>query len=903
MAAILVKTFGGLKPILSPQLLGINEAQTANNVRLISGAIAPLRSTNVLMASVLPVPRTIFRYGNSAVETEHWLEFGQDTDIMRSPIANDQYDRLYWTDGENQPRYAPNSLILTGNPKPGASYLLGIPAPSTAPVMTAFSTVPVYTVLAREYVLTLYNPTTNKESVPSAVFSVQGVDGQKVTLTNLSTDNRGDAGVTKKRLYRKVSGTFRLVAELDLATTTYEDTTLDSALGSAATVTSTSASVPTPTKAVVATAASSSASAAKSYQYVYTITGFSITSGGETEVTTYYAESGPSDAVTISADSTQTVTLSGFVNNLAGSNYKIYRKDPGSSQFLFVGQIPAGINTFQDPVGTSTLGTPLQYDAPASYKPTNAATASKNTSTYQAPTQRVYMVTFVDGSGNESGKGPVSNVVSVVDGVTAVSLTHSEAVPAGVTKKRIYRQTVTSTNGVVNINDANWRRLSEVTASTTTGSDSAAESTLTTGLSSSLQNLPPSPTGSPTINAVIPPKKIPEARTYVITFVSAYGEEGPPSPASSVTEVDPELPVTVSIQGSPTGNYNITLKRIYRSSTVGNQAQFQFVAEVPLATSSYTDSKKQSELGEILLTEDWVAPPAGLKGLRLLANGAAVGFKGKTVYFSEPNLPHAWPHEYAIDYDIVGIAVFGQTVAVMTTHYPYLFQGIDPAAMASTRLPNPQACASKRSIVETGDGVFYASPDGMVGLSANSMNVITQGVYSRDQWQAFKPSSMECYLYNGRVVIFYKDASNVRGTLLMDVSGQGALLTTASINAAADVNAGYYDPGRDTLYLAQSGNIVRFDAGDNLTYTWKSKLFRLEYPSNFSFGQVRSSTYPVTMKVYADGQLRLTKTVANANQFRMPSGFRAYDWELQVEGTGIVTEFGIAQSSVELKSA
>ena len=84
--------------------------------------------------------------------------------------------------------------------------------------------------------------------------------------------------------------------------------------------------------------------------------------------------------------------------------------------------------------------------------------------------------------------------------------------------------------------------------------------------------------------------------------------------------------------------------------------------------------------------------------------------------FSEPNLPHAWPHEYPIDFDIVGIATYGQYVAVLTTSFPYLFQGIDPAAMSSSKVNLPQACVSKRSIIETGNGVIYASPDGLVEI-------------------------------------------------------------------------------------------------------------------------------------------------------------------------------------------
>lgn len=905
MAAIIIKAFSGLKPIVTPQLLGVNEAQTASNVRLISGALAPLRGSTTLMASVLATPKTIFRYGNSATETNYWLEFSQDTDIMRSPIASDQYDRLYWTDGDNAPRYAPNSLILQAGSGayPRASYLLGIPKPSTAPTVTAFTAPVSYNKVTREYALTFYNPTANKESAPTATFSVQGVDGQKVAFTNLTTDNRGDAGVTKKRLYRKLNNTFRLVAEIDLGTTTYDDTTTDASLASGATITSTASQVTTPSRAPIATAGTVTTTAGVVRQYLYTIKNFSITTGGDASQTIYYNESMPSVATNVTADNTQTVTLSGFANNLSGTAFRIYRKDPGSSQYLFVGEIATNQSTFSDSIATTQLGAALDFDGPASSIPSGILTYTVNASTAVSAVKRLYMVTFADSSGNESPKSPASNLVTVADGLTSVALSFTESPPAGVAKKKLYRQTVVVTNGAYTVNDANWKFVAELSASATSTTDVALDASLTTTFNAALQNLPPTPSGTPTTNATIPSNTVPETRVYAVTYVSAYGEEGPPSDASASATLDPAQSATVSLPGAPTGNYNITLKRLYRSSTVGNQAQFQFVAEIPVAQGSYVDSKKQAELGEVLLTEDWVAPPAGLKGLRLMANGAAVGFKGKTLYFSEPNLPHAWPHEYPIDYDIIGIGVFGQTVAVMTTHYPYLFQGIDPAAMASTRLQSPQGCASKRSIAETGDGVIYASPDGLVALSANSMDVITKNIYSRDQWQAFKPSSMESYLYNGRVVILYQDASNARGALLMDLGGQGALLTTANINAATAITAAYYDAGTDTLYLAQGGNIVRFDAGSNLTYTWKSKVFRLEYPSNFSFGQVRATAYPVTLKVYADGALKLTKTVANANQFRLPSGFRAYDWELQVEGTSIVQEVALAQSTVELKSA
>jgi hypothetical protein len=903
MAAIVLKSFNGLKPIIKARLLGDSEAQVAQNVRLVSGSLEPLRGVSTLKATVLTAPKTIFRYGNSSSETDYWLEFLNDTDVMRSPVPEDQYDRLYWTDGINPPRYAPNSKILSGSNYPGAFNLLGIPAPTTKPGISSFSAVVNYTVVTREYVLTFYNPTTNKESLPGPITSVQAVDGEKVAFTNLPTNNQGDAGITKKRLYRKVSTTFRRVAEIDLAATSYDDLATDASLANATVLASAIASAPRASaKAPTVTAgAATSTAAAVSRSYVYTIKNFTVTTGlGESTNTANYAESGASSVVTVSADSTQSVTLSGLSNSLGGTHFRLYRKDAGSASYQFVAEFPVSQTSVTDNIRLTVLGGVLQYDGPVAYSAGSAPAATVGSSSAVSTVNRVYMVTYLDAVGNESGKGPASSIVSVIDGQTAASISHTETLPAGVSKKRIYRQTVTSLGGVLNLNDANWRLVAEVTANTTSSSDSAPESSLTVTLSTALQALPVAPGSSPTSNAVIPPKIVPETRIYVYTYVSAYGEEGEPSPVSDAVEIDGSLPVTLTMAGAPSGAYEISLKRIYRSSTVGNNAQFQFVAEVPVAQGSYTDGLKQAELGEVLPTEGWIPPPAGLKGLRLMANGAAVGFVGRTVYFSEPNLPHAWPHKYTIDFDIVGIATYGQTVAVMTTSYPFLVQGADPAAMTPTRLELPQACVSKRSILETGDGVIYASPDGLVALGT-SASVMTEAMMSRDIWQTYSPETMQVYLCERRVHCFYT-AGATRGCLVFDLTGQGAPMTTTDIPFASAVTAGFFDAKTDTLYLVQGGSIVRFDRGSALTATWKSKLFRLPFQSTMSVGQVRAAAYPVTLKVFADGTLRHTQTVSSSDHFRLPGGFRALDWELQVETKSEVSEVIVASSVSEVKS-
>ncbi len=393
-----------------------------------------------------------------------------------------------------------------------------------------------------------------------------------------------------------------------------------------------------------------------------------------------------------------------------------------------------------------------------------------------------------------------------------------------------------------------------------------------------------------------------ESRTVVITYVSAYGEEGPPSPASIVVSLDPAAPATyTNLGGAPDGNYNIATKRIYRSSTVGSAAQFQFVAEIPVAQSSYTDTLSQAQLGEILPSENWTAPPAGLNGLRMLASGAAIGFVKNTVYLSEPNLPHAWPHKYPIDFQVIGVAVLDQSAAVLTNGFPFVMDGADPSAMSPRRLNMRQACVSKGSIVEMESGVLYASPDGLVAIDAGGISIVSNKHFSRKQWQELNPSSFRAFTHDGRYIATYAKVDGTRGMLIFDPTGQSPFLTTSNLNAVTPITAAYGDSRTDTLYLAQGGNIVRYNAGSALAYTWRSKIFRLAFPINFGAAAIDAVAYPVTLKVYADGVLKQTKTVTGPAPFKLKSGFKKNEWQFEISGTPEVKRLRVATSVDELK--
>lgn len=245
---------------------------------------------------------------------------------------------------------------------------------------------------------------------------------------------------------------------------------------------------------------------------------------------------------------------------------------------------------------------------------------------------------------------------------------------------------------------------------------------------------------------------------YVWTFVSNWGEESLPSPASNTVApkqgqtvaltlmshvwvagttytvnefVIPTVPngyiykcVTAgttsgaepttwgtTIDGNTTDNTvvwrcypdNMSYKRIYRLNTGDEFAQYQYLTQIAAAAVAYDDSTTDADLGEALLTETYDPPPDGLIGLTYMANGIIAGFSGKDVYFSDPYKAWAYPTDYIITVpaSIVSLGSLGETLVVNTDTIPYLITGTDPASMTPVPLPEAAPCVSKRGTVAT----------------------------------------------------------------------------------------------------------------------------------------------------------------------------------------------------------
>ncbi len=380
--------------------------------------------------------------------------------------------------------------------------------------------------------------------------------------------------------------------------------------------------------------------------------------------------------------------------------------------------------------------------------------------------------------------------------------------------------------------------------------------------------------------------------SYVRTFVTSKGEEGPPCDTSNgVVRWDGG---SVSLSGftPPTGNYNITHTRIYRVELTG---EYFLVAEIPISETTYLDEVDSDALLRVLPSADWSAPHPDMIGLITLPNGVLMGFWGNTVGFCEPYIPHAWPTGYqlALDYDVIGAAVSAAGVIVVTTGAPYLISGSHPQAMSQYKLDVVQAGSSKRSIVDMGPYVVYASAEGLVVVGGSEASVVTEGLILPEQWQAMvKPESIHAYRYEDRYLGFYDNGTQA-----------------GAFSYKPEEGFRFYDEHCDCAYVDdQSGNLIikqgtdlkKWEAGSEKSFEWVSKVWVIPGGEAICCGKVDADSYPVMLDFMVDNAVLRTVAVNSSRPFRLPARPWARTMQISVSGTNPVSNIQLATSMSEL---
>lgn len=428
-------------------------------------------------------------------------------------------------------------------------------------------------------------------------------------------------------------------------------------------------------------------------------------------------------------------------------------------------------------------------------------------------------------------------------------------------------------------------------------------------------------TGKNTVPAV--------TRSYVITFVSEFGEEGQPSnPYEQSGAGDADWVVSGIPQPLTDPDHAlVTTIRLYRTVTAtSGVTTFYRVIDLDVGTTQYTDRLSDSVVSgnSILASTSWVGPPDGLEGLILMPGGIMVGFIRNNLYFSEPFQPHAWPEEYTltVQHPIVGLGVFGNTCVVCTEGHPAAVTGITPAGMSLTTNDTALPCLSRHSIVSAPEGVYYAAPQGLVLINSGAITLVTDTFVGRDLWfQRYGADTVRAVVVYGAYTAI-RTVDGVETGFLMPTSANYSYTSplpqqqTGIIDLDGFAGASWVgmDMWSGRPWMISESSLYEWMPADTRRsmVRWRSREYMLPTPSNFGAGIIyfdEPDFEPdpgedlVRLRVWADRKLVFDTPLftRSGKAFRLPSGFKADCWQLEIEASVFVHSVTLGGTIADLR--
>lgn len=412
------------------------------------------------------------------------------------------------------------------------------------------------------------------------------------------------------------------------------------------------------------------------------------------------------------------------------------------------------------------------------------------------------------------------------------------------------------------------------------------------------------------------------SRTYVYTYVNSCCDEGPPSYPSEHIDVDDGGRVMLTGFAIPPAEYGVEKVRIYRlasgfdqtNTTIDNfmieeknaLSEFYLVAEVNINDGAFVDDKHDYELGYALETQEYAAPPKDLRGIISVDGTQLAGItEGNKVRFSTPNFPHAWQEadELTIPDTIQALIEFNHNVIVLTCGAVYLIEPIEDCKTVGCRRVRKTledypliSCCGGHGYALTPKGVVFASIDGLILTDGVQANNITSPYFAPDDWKALHPDRMSV-AYNRDSVYFFSDVASY--CLQFPVS----LASWENSNLIELSDKPQFAFGaKDELYLVEKDGVYRWDRGDKLRpYQWVGK--KEISPTQINFAGAKVSRYnngDVTFRLTGDNILIKEHKPVETEKFRLPSGRRDVEFQVDLQGTAEVYQVEISTSYREL---
>lgn len=392
---------------------------------------------------------------------------------------------------------------------------------------------------------------------------------------------------------------------------------------------------------------------------------------------------------------------------------------------------------------------------------------------------------------------------------------------------------------------------------------------------------------------------------YAFSYVDTYGHEGPLSPGTRAITLayNRSFAVKLAFGDSLPGRVDFSqgFRRIYRATYDGASQAWQYLVDVPVQASTYTDRIPMGQEAEEAVSIDWFPPPNGMTQLCMVGSAFAAGIYEHYVCFSAAKLPHAWPPDlhYPLKYQPVKIMPTLNGLFVATNGRPYWAAGVDPYSAVPVEMGGNAPCLSPGSVVDMGGFVIYASPDGFMKASPDGLELLSAGFIDREGMEALVNESCRAFEHDRRYVFSTADGRWLafdpdEGFVEYSLPHQGVRSVTTSVRD----NRQYF--------VLNDGTVRQVDfAGEGTEAEWVSRHVMTD-PDSFGWLRVVSDTYPVGIRLrcrYGDGGWRETPlmNVKGPTPVRLPA-WVANRWEVGVvpPADGRVRLVTLAQSGEEV---
>jgi hypothetical protein len=960
MPAYRLKQFAGQVPKTDPREIPANAAQDATNVFLTSGRIDPMYQPLQVANIVSSVAKTIYRLFNGSKSV--WLSWNEQVDIAESPVYIANNSRIAYASPEFEPRQTDLTLAYGAFPYPSNCYVLGVTPPVTAPNLVAVVG-GSGTVEERSYVYTFVTQW-GEESAPSPAMSLNITAGSFTGSISATT-------LTVSDVSSGLLATSQVVTGTGVATNTMITAQLTS------------------TSPVVNTQVYSAGGAAgSSYLLIDNPLGLSI---GQ-----YVGGTGIAVGTTITAVTGNMLTLSNPLTAQAAGVYSIYYFYPSAYTNYGSGGA-AGASTFDvtsnTGIATGQLVTGTGVPANTTVTGVSSTTVTlSNPLTAQASGAYSFNTRITTVSYKASGAtGGGSITLSAIDGFVVGQFISGTGIASGTTITSVDTETKTITlsnlllvqaAGSYSVYASGLAGTYTVSISQTVASTAMANNT-THAFANGTWNIDLPDTSPSNEYFISAAAKAPGV--VVLTLNTVFGLRAMETititgVTSGMTDLNGTFQVqsvntaakqaTIALTTSQTytsggmatraAPHNITgmMKRVYRTVTTSTGTTYYQVGEdISALVTAFYDS--YIDVGAPLVTSGWAMPPANLKGLVTHPSGAMVGFVGNQIYMSMPYSIYAWPitQTNTIDFNIVGLGVFGQTVVVTTDGHPYTITFTDPAAATPQKLDKDWACLSARGIEVFNEGVFYPTNLGLVYIGSMGANLISEQYFSQRDWEKLNPSTFVSCHYDDRYYAAYDDG--IAPKVMVFSKSEG--ITYLNLQPTAMIT----DRQDGQAYMSSNGYVAKLNANVGLfmPYSWKSKEFVESNPVNLgackvdftgavspaveeaiaaqnaiivaknvvilanplgTLGAMNNAPlneykvagsllwdtlsagvdgYYLSVSLYANGVLQFTKKVTDNHVWRFPAGLKYDNYSIGITGTAPVKAVVIGGTPMELKQA